>query len=207
MPQKRNPTSCAYIHACAAVVRQHAAALLDAMAADHERSTGPCEIEWIALPDIFCLASGALKQARTIVECLEVHPEAMTRTLQLTHGLTQTEAVMMALAPHIGRQRAHNLVYAASRAAITGQRPVLDVLAQDPEVSKHLDRAALAKLLDPRHYLGPSVTMAGRVLAHGTRHNRDHSAAADPAGRHSTPASAAESPEQPAPGSDDPSPS
>ena len=56
------------------------------------------------------LASGALKQARTIVECLEVHPEAMTRTLQLTHGLTQTEAVMMALAPHIGRQRAHDLV-------------------------------------------------------------------------------------------------
>ena len=150
----------------------------------------------MALPDIFCLASGALKQARTIVECLEVHPEAMTRTLQLTHRLTQTEAVMMALAPHIGRQRAHDLVYAASRAAITGQRPVLDVLAQDPEVSKHLDRAALAKLLDPRHYLGPSVTMAGRVLAHGTRHNRDHGAAADPAGRHSTPASAAESPEQ-----------
>ena len=27
--RKRYPTSCAYIHACAAVVRQHAAALLD----------------------------------------------------------------------------------------------------------------------------------------------------------------------------------
>jgi 3-carboxy-cis,cis-muconate cycloisomerase len=40
MPQKRNPISCAYIHACAAMVHQHAAALLDAMAADYERSTG-----------------------------------------------------------------------------------------------------------------------------------------------------------------------
>ena len=170
MPQKRNPISCAYIHACAAVVRQHAAALLDAMAADHERSTGPWEIEWIALPEIFCLASGALQQARTIAEGLEVHPEAMTRNLQLTDGLTQTEAVMMALAPRIGRQKAHDLVYAASRAAITEQRPVLDVLAQDPEISKHLDRAALAKLLDPRHYLGLSASMVDQVLAQDNRH-------------------------------------
>ena len=31
---------------------QNAAALLEAAVADHERSTGPWEIEWIALPDI-----------------------------------------------------------------------------------------------------------------------------------------------------------
>jgi 3-carboxy-cis,cis-muconate cycloisomerase len=165
MPQKRNPISSAYIHACAAVVRQHAAALLDAMAADHERSTGPWEIEWIALPEIFCLASGALKQARTIAGGLEVHPEAMTRNLQLTHGLTQTEAVMMALAPHLGHQRAHDLIYAATRAAINDQRPVLDVLAEDPDISKHLDRTALGQLLDPRHYVGLSASMVDRVLA------------------------------------------
>jgi len=47
MPQKRNPISCCYIHAAISVVRQHAAALMDAMVADHERSTGPWEIEWI----------------------------------------------------------------------------------------------------------------------------------------------------------------
>ena len=45
MPQKRNPISCNYIHACMAMVRQLVAALLDAMVEDHERSTGPWEIE------------------------------------------------------------------------------------------------------------------------------------------------------------------
>ena len=45
MPQKRNPISCLYIHANAALVRQNAAALLEAAVADHERSTGPWEIE------------------------------------------------------------------------------------------------------------------------------------------------------------------
>ncbi len=48
MPQKRNPISSNYIHACTAMVRQNVAALLDAMVEDHERSTGPWEIEWIA---------------------------------------------------------------------------------------------------------------------------------------------------------------
>jgi 3-carboxy-cis,cis-muconate cycloisomerase len=171
MPQKRNPTSSAYIDACAAVVRQHVAALLDAMAADHERSTGPWEIEWISLPEVFCLTSGALEQAHAIVEGLEVHPEAMMRNLELTHGLIQTEAVMMALAPHIGRARAHDLVYAASRRAISAQRNVLDELAADAEIGKHLDRSALSELLDPRHYVGLSANMVDRVLAQSTAPN------------------------------------
>ena len=72
MPQKRNPISSCYIHAAASVVRQHAAALMDAMIADHERSTGPWEIEWIVLPEAFCLTAGALKQARFVLEGLEV---------------------------------------------------------------------------------------------------------------------------------------
>jgi 3-carboxy-cis,cis-muconate cycloisomerase len=165
MPQKRNPIACAYIHACAAVVRQHVAALLDAMVADHERSTGPWEIEWISLPEIFCLSSGALKHARTLVEGLEVDPDAMMRNLQATQGLNQTEAVMMALGPHLGRQRAHDAIYTACRAAITQGRPVLDVLADDPEIAAHLDRPTLADLLDPRHYVGLSAEMVDRVLA------------------------------------------
>jgi len=71
MPQKRNPISCAYITACNGVVRQHVAALLTASVADFERATGPWEIEWIVLPEIFCLAAGALNQARAVWCCAE----------------------------------------------------------------------------------------------------------------------------------------
>src|SRR6195256_6111916 len=67
MPQKRNPISCVYITALTAVVRQHVAALLNAMGEAHERATGPWEIEWIAGPAIFSLAAGALSQTRLMV--------------------------------------------------------------------------------------------------------------------------------------------
>ncbi|HEY5309231.1 MAG TPA: 3-carboxy-cis,cis-muconate cycloisomerase, partial [Casimicrobiaceae bacterium] len=119
MPQKRNPVSCCYIHACASVVRQQSAALLDAMIADHERSTGPWEIEWIALPEAFMLTAGALAHARFLVEGLEVNVERMRANLDMTNGLVVSEAVMMGLAPYLGREHAHDLVYDICRVALT----------------------------------------------------------------------------------------
>ena len=165
MPQKRNPISSCYIHATIAVVRQHVAALLDAMVADHERSTGPWEIEWIALPEAFCLLSGALKQTRFILEGLEVDEKRMREVLDMTNGLVVSEAVMMGLGPYLGREYAHDLVYDICREAIRQKRPLLDLLAENEQITRHLSRAELAKLCDPANYLGQSGVMVDRVLA------------------------------------------
>jgi 3-carboxy-cis,cis-muconate cycloisomerase len=165
MSQKRNPISCVYIHACTAMVRQHVPALLDAMVEDHERSTGPWEIEWIALPEIFCLSAGALAQARFLMGGLEVDPKRMRRNLDATGGLIMSEAVMMGLGPALGRQRAHDLVYDICRAVIATGRPFLDLLAENREIVPHLDREALARLVDPANYLGLCGEMVDRVLA------------------------------------------
>ena len=165
MPQKRNPISSNYIHACAAMVRQNVAALLDAMVEDHERSTGPWEIEWIALPEIFCLSAGALAQARFLIGGLQVDPARMRANLDLTKGLVVSEAVMMGLGPALGRQRAHDLVYDICRDVIAGKGTFLDLLAANPDISAHMDRKQLAALLDPANYCGLSGEMVDRVLA------------------------------------------
>ncbi len=165
MPQKRNPIASCYIHASISVVRQHAAALMDAMVADHERSTGPWEIEWIVLPEAFCLIAGALKQSRQVLEGMEVDVARMRSNIDMTHGLVMSEAVMMGLGPYIGREYAHDLVYDICREALKQKRHLLDLLCEHPEINKHLDRAALAKLFDPNQYLGQSGVMVDRVLA------------------------------------------
>ena len=165
MPQKRNPISCLYIHAAVSVVRQHAASLMDAMVADHERSTGPWEIEWIVLPDAFCLLAGALHQTKFILAGLEVDTARMRANLDVTHGLIVSEAVMMGLAPHLGRERAHDLVYDICREAIRQKRPLLELLAENAEITRHADRARLAELCDPANYLGQAGVMVDRVLA------------------------------------------
>ncbi len=165
MPQKRNPIASCYIHAAISVVRQHAAALMDAMVADHERSTGPWEIEWIVLPEAFCLMAGALKHSRAVLEGLEVDPEAMRRNIDMTHGLVMSEAVMMGLGHHLGREYAHDLVYELCRDALKQRRPLLDLLCENAEIMRHVNREQLAAMCEPGNYLGQSGVMVDRVLA------------------------------------------
>src|SRR6202522_1234011 len=164
MPQKRNPISCAYITACSSVVRQHTASLLNAITADFERATGPWEIEWLVLPEIFCYTAGALAQAKYMLGGLVVHPDNMMKNLRLTDGLVNTEAVMMALAPKMGRGNAHDKISAICIALAQGKARLIDLLEADPEISKILNRHALEKLLDPTNYVGNSGAMVDRVL-------------------------------------------
>src|SRR5947209_5374749 len=82
--------------------RHNTVALLEAAVADHERSTGPWEIEWIALPEIFLLAAGTLRQTRDVVEGLQVDAARMRANLDLTGGAIVSEQVMMGLGPHLG---------------------------------------------------------------------------------------------------------
>jgi 3-carboxy-cis,cis-muconate cycloisomerase len=164
MPQKHNPVSCNYILACCAMVRQQAAAILESMIEDHERGTGPWEIEWVAIPEIFLLASGALAHSRSMLAGLEIDPGRMRANLDLTNGLVLSEAVMMGIAPFIGRGRAHALISELCRRAQDEKRPLVEVMAETPEIASRLDRAALDRLCDPANYLGSAGTMIDRVL-------------------------------------------
>jgi 3-carboxy-cis,cis-muconate cycloisomerase len=165
MPQKRNPISSVYITAQTAMVKQLVAALLEAMVEDHERSTGPWEIEWIALPEIFMLAAGALSQTRFVVSGLQVNEKKMRENIDITKGLVMSEAVMMGLGAAMGRNIAHDVVYDVCREVVKTGRPLIDLLAEDKEIAKHADRKTLEELLDPANYLGVAGEMVDRVLA------------------------------------------
>jgi len=164
MPQKRNPISCELIVAAARIVRGQVGLMLDAMLADHERATGPWQLEWVAVPEAFLAAGGALRQSRFMLEGLIVDAGRMRRNLDLTGGLIVAEAVMMALAVHTGRGAAHDLVYGACRAALDNSTTLLAELERLPEVARHLDAARLAELTDPVNYLGSAPAMIDRVL-------------------------------------------
>jgi 3-carboxy-cis,cis-muconate cycloisomerase len=165
MPQKRNPISCELILAAAKVLRQQVGLVLDAMVTDFERATGPWHVEWVAVPEAFGYAAGALHQARFMLGGLIVDSGRMARNLGMTHGLIVAEAVMMGLAPHTGRNEAHDLVYDACRVAIETDRPLLDVLLETPAVAGPLGPERLRALTDPANYLGAAPAMVDRMLA------------------------------------------
>ncbi len=164
MPQKRNPISCELILAAGKALRAQADLVLDAMVADFERATGPWHAEWAAVPEAFGYAAGAVQQSRFLLGGLILDPARMAKNLGMTHGLIVAEAVMMGLAPVIGRNEAHDLVYDACRAAIESDRPLFDVLMETPSVAGPLGADKLRALTDPANYLGAAPAMVDRLL-------------------------------------------
>jgi 3-carboxy-cis,cis-muconate cycloisomerase len=100
-----------------------------------------------------------------MLQGLEVDAQAMRRNIDLTHGLVMSEAVMMGLGPYIGREYAHDLVYDICRDALKQRRPLLDLLCENAQIMKHVNREQLAAMCDPANYLGQSGMMVDRVLA------------------------------------------
>lgn len=164
MPQKRNPISSEVVLAASKLLRANAGLGLDAMVADFERASGPWHLEWVAIPEAFVLCVGALHQMNFALGGLVVNTKNMQRNLHSTQGLIVGEAVMMGLAPIIGRQKAHDLVYEACKIAIENDRSLFDVLKADSSLTNDLPEEKLATLCDPMNYLGASQIMVDRVL-------------------------------------------
>src|SRR6516165_8068878 len=165
MPQKRNPISSELMLAAAKAVRQHAGLMVDAMIHDFERATGPWHAEWIAIPESFILTAGALHQAKFALGGLIVDERQMAKNLDLSRGLIVAEAVMMGLAPQIGRQQAHDVVYDACRAVNEHGGTLAEALIAIPAVTQHFDRAAIERLTDPANYLGLAPQMVDQAIA------------------------------------------
>jgi len=165
MPQKRNPISSELMLAAAKAVRQHAGLMLDAAIQDFERATGPWHAEWIAIPESFVLTAGALHQAKFALGGLIVDEAQMAKNLDISRGLIVAEAVMMGLAPQLGRQEAHDVVYDACRAAAEQHITLADALSADPHVTERIDRATIERLTSPGNYLGLAPQMVDRVIA------------------------------------------
>ncbi len=162
MPHKRNPVSCTVILAAHAAAKGHAATLFDAMAAAHERPAGLWHAEWHALPSLFGLVSGALREARTLAEGLVVDSQRMRANLDLTRGLLFADAATARLGTQLGREAAHAMVeQAAATVRRTGQT-LNAVLEADP-ATKGIDLSAAFDL-------APAVAAAGPWVDRAVQH-------------------------------------
>ncbi len=164
MPHKRNPVLSQQIIVAARLTRAHVTSMLEAMVQDHERGSATWQMEWTLIPNTIAYALSALEHILELVEGLEIHPERMRENLGLTRHLVYAEAVMMALAPHLGRQKAHDLVEAAVADARGGE-PFLDTLRQSSEINNVLSESDLRLIVDGEAHIEAADRMVREVLA------------------------------------------
>jgi 3-carboxy-cis,cis-muconate cycloisomerase len=110
-----------------------------------------------------------LHQAKFALGGLIVDEKKMSENLDISRGLIVAEAVMMGLAPDLGRQEAHDVVYDACRLANDKGMTLADALCGDPRVTARIDRPTIERLTSPKSYLGLAPEMVDRVLSSAKR--------------------------------------
>ncbi len=164
MPHKRNPVRCAVVLSAATRMPGLVSTMQSAMTQEHERGLGGWHAEWETLVQICQVTSSALENATHILEGVEIDVVRMRANLDLTQGLVLAEAASMALAQHIGRDKAHHVVEQACQRAISDKRHLREVLSQDAQFTAYINAINIKKLFDAQNYLGVSEQFIDSVL-------------------------------------------
>ncbi|WP_213453198.1 lyase family protein [Rhizomonospora bruguierae] len=162
MPQKANPISSEILVGLATVSGALASALLRTMEAGHDRAAGEWQAEWQVFPQLAGNAAAAVSTAGELLGGLRVDADRMRANLALDHGLVMAEAYMIKLAPALGRENAHDVVYAAVRAARSTGVTLFEAVR---EALPEQHRALLTAPLSPDSYLGETARLVEVAVA------------------------------------------
>lgn len=169
MPQKRNAKLCLQTIIAAAQVPPLVPMAIGATIQAHEVDGARSAVMDRAVEGACTMTSSALGSLVRVIANLEVFPRRMAENLSRSHGLICAEAVMMALAPRLGRQVAHEVVHEAAKRVATTDDPAAGdfaaVLLADPRVEAYFSPAEVAALLDPQAHTGLSATIAKQTAA------------------------------------------
>lgn len=165
MPHKRNPEIAEHLGTLARIIRHNASLVLESLVHDHERDGRSWKAEWAVLAETCLTAGKLLALLHTMLAHLEVHPERMQANLEATGGLILSEAIMLAIAKHTGKQSAHTLVYETAMASYTVGSNFKEAIQNNMQIRTYLSSDELEVLFDYRRHIGQCTTMVERVLA------------------------------------------
>ena len=150
MPHKRNPITCERLCGLARVLRGNALAAMENVALWHERDISHSSVERVILPDSTTLLDYMLVKLADITEKLLVYPTRMQANIDLSKGLTFSQAVLLALTKKgLTREAAYAIVQ--RNAMATWQTPgksFKDFLLADAELTGKVSPAEIKKLFD-----------------------------------------------------------
>src|SRR6201997_2519813 len=165
MPHKRNPVLSENLTGLARGVRAHVTPALEDVTLWHERDISHSSVERMIGPDATVTLDFALNRMAGIIDKLVVYPANMRKNLDATHGLVNSQRVMLALTQAgQSREDSYRLVQKNAMRAWNGEGNLLDLLKADPEVSKALPAAKLEAMFDLGYHLKQVDTIFKRVF-------------------------------------------
>lgn len=165
MPHKRNPAAIEGLASLTPAVIQNLALLYQSGHMEHERDAMSWRLEWIALPEICIYVSCQLSSLQAILSGMTVRADRMEKNLDLQKGLLLSENAMFEIGKKFGKQTAHEMVYEACMKAYEEDRPLAEVLMENPEIGAAYTCEEINSWLVPEAYLGAAGERVDIVLA------------------------------------------
>ena len=164
MPHKANPIAAEMLVTLARFGATQMAHLHHAQIHDHERSGTAWLQEWLALPEIVMACGKAMGGMYSLLGNLQVNSHKMRENIEISRGAMLAEAATFALAAHMDRDAADDLV---KQAVATSQDEGTHLFDELPK----LTHAGVdwEKVRDPAHYLGMNDGYIDRVLGAAQR--------------------------------------
>jgi 3-carboxy-cis,cis-muconate cycloisomerase len=154
LPHKRNPVASMVALAAAHRVPHRVAALLGAMAPEHERGLGSWQAELAEWAGLFTSVHGATKALADAAPGLQVDAARMRANIDALRGLASAEAASMRVAQVVGKPRAQALLESLSQRVVAESRPLADLLrdavAADAALRGALGARDIDTLFDPQ---------------------------------------------------------
>ena len=166
MPHKRNPVLSENLTGLARIIRAGVVPALENVVLWHERDIAHSSVERVMLPDSCILTDFALHRLTGMMDKLVVHPERMQKNLDATHGLYNSQTVLLALIDAgMARQAAYELVQKSAMRAWEEERPLFDLLGAEPAITDLLPESQLRALFDPARHTAHAAAIVDRALA------------------------------------------
>lgn len=165
MPQKRNPWESENICSNVRIIRSSVYPALENIALEHERDLTNSAAERAILPTIFVLMDDILARMNKLLKGLVVFPENINRNLELSGGRIFAEAIATELVKRgVDRQEAHEILRKISIEAFSKNKNLKEILFENKEVLKYLNKKELDKIMDYKNYLGFSVEKTEEII-------------------------------------------
>ncbi len=160
MPHKVNSKIAVHVISLAARLRTQVPLALEAMQPSFE-GDGAHNQMISAMVDQACpLAYELITMMDELISGIVLYPERMHENLTRSGEFLASENAMMALAPLLGRTRAHDLVHHAVSTALEQHISLTDAVMADPSLPPSVTPDLVRNALDPARYTGLSHSLA-----------------------------------------------
>jgi adenylosuccinate lyase len=165
MPHKRNPVKCEQVSGLSRLLRGYAVTAMENVALWHERDISHSSAERVILPDATGVLCYMLRAMTRIVSKMVVYPDRMLKNIELTRGLAYSGQLLLDLTKKgVLREDAYRWIQRCSMKVWDEDKDFLQVLQEDPDITKILTREEIRSVVNPNHQLRNVDAIFARVF-------------------------------------------